>query len=372
MNDIALALCGGGGKGAFQIGVMKALEDMKLLKNVKAVAGTSVGALNAVLFALGNYETAKKIWMSIDHSVILPGAKFKKAGIFSPEGLQGIIESVPLEKLRRSKFKVYATVQPKDTRYAPEYICLNELSKTETIEVLLASSAMPVAYPPQPFRGRVYIDGGYREFGNTPVEPLYKDGFREIYVVALNSDFDIHSIKGIDGKIDYTARYPDCKLTVIKPDKRQGGVKGTLDFSQSGILNRMNLGCINALDILNNNVPGNIPKNGKINSYKNFEINALIKDMVDKTLVTGADWERFVTLLNCKGNKPMKTMGGKVWYANIAEVDGWRLQMHTVMGLMESHLRILDPNNVRRAWFAQPATLLDALKRFESVNKNII
>jgi len=50
-NKIGLAFVGGGGKGAYQIGVWKALCETGLDKQVQAVSGTSVGALNAAMFS---------------------------------------------------------------------------------------------------------------------------------------------------------------------------------------------------------------------------------------------------------------------------------------------------------------------------------
>ena len=51
-NDrYALCLGGGGGKGAYQLGVYRALTEYGLMKKVDAISGTSIGAINAVLFA---------------------------------------------------------------------------------------------------------------------------------------------------------------------------------------------------------------------------------------------------------------------------------------------------------------------------------
>ena len=44
----AIVLSGGGAKGAYQIGVWKALRKLKL--NYSIVTGTSVGALNGAFF----------------------------------------------------------------------------------------------------------------------------------------------------------------------------------------------------------------------------------------------------------------------------------------------------------------------------------
>ena len=47
------------------------------------------------------------------------------------------------------------------------------------------------------------------------------------------------------------------------------------------------------------------------------------------------------------------TMGGEVFWTNIANVNGWRLQKNKVFG----NCRILDPNNVRKAWGGEKAIL---------------
>ncbi len=49
----------------------------------------------------------------------------------------------------------------------------------------------------------------------------------------------------------------------------------------------------------------------------------------------------------------MKTMGGKVFWRNLANVNGWRLQKNIIVGTC----RILDPDDVRRAWGGESALL---------------
>ncbi len=50
MKKLGLSLGGGGAKGAYQVGVWKYLTDIGLTEHISVIAGTSVGALNAVLF----------------------------------------------------------------------------------------------------------------------------------------------------------------------------------------------------------------------------------------------------------------------------------------------------------------------------------
>ena len=52
-------------------------------------------------------------------------------------------------------------------------------------------------------------------------------------------------------------------------------------------------------------------------------------------------------------NFPLPTMGGHVFWNELANVNGWRLQKNMVTG----HCRILDPDDVRRAWGGAEAML---------------
>ncbi|MCM1381075.1 MAG: patatin-like phospholipase family protein [Muribaculaceae bacterium] len=62
MGKIGLVFGGGGSRGAYQIGMWKAMKDLGIDEDINMVSGTSVGALNAVLFALGDYQSAFNIW----------------------------------------------------------------------------------------------------------------------------------------------------------------------------------------------------------------------------------------------------------------------------------------------------------------------
>ena len=46
-KGIGLVLAGGGGKGAYQVGVLKMLQEQGLLEDVTAISGASIGAVNA-------------------------------------------------------------------------------------------------------------------------------------------------------------------------------------------------------------------------------------------------------------------------------------------------------------------------------------
>ena len=70
-NDrYALCLGGGGGKGAYQLGVYRALTEYGLMKKVDAISGTSIGAINAVLFACNDPDSCDDAWRQIHFETV--------------------------------------------------------------------------------------------------------------------------------------------------------------------------------------------------------------------------------------------------------------------------------------------------------------
>lgn len=63
-QDVGLVLSGGGGKGAYEIGVWKALDEYGVTPNIGAISGTSVGALNSALFPVCKIFRLKRKWNS--------------------------------------------------------------------------------------------------------------------------------------------------------------------------------------------------------------------------------------------------------------------------------------------------------------------
>ena len=66
---LGLVLEGGGARGAYQAGVLKALFEAGY--KFDGVAGTSVGALNGVMVAQNRFEDSMKIWREIDFANVL-------------------------------------------------------------------------------------------------------------------------------------------------------------------------------------------------------------------------------------------------------------------------------------------------------------
>lgn len=62
-------------------------------------------------------------------------------------------------------------------------------------------------------------------------------------------------------------------------------------------------------------------------------------------------------------NIESKTLGGKVWWDTIYDVEGWRVQVNKIT----KHARILDENDVRKAW-GNADTMIEKLRRYNNDN----
>ena len=66
-----------------------------------------------------------------------------------------------------------------------------------------------------------------------------------------------------------------------------------------------------------------------------------------------------VSSLPSMPNVKFKTLGGKVWWADLVNVGGWRVQENVLFG----NCRLLDPKNVRLAWGSKE----NMIKAFQAI-----
>ena len=88
--------------------------------------------------------------------------------------------------------------------------------------------------------------------------------------------------------------------------------------------------------------------------------------MIPEVITTGlqmlATTKGLADMLPLMPNIEMPTMGGKVWWTNLAEYNGWKVQQNK----LTHHCRILDDKDNRRAWGSE-ATIQDL---FETIVNN--
>lgn len=279
-DGYGLVLGGGGGRGSYEIGVWKALEEYRDVLDIKAVSGSSVGALNAALYACGDLDKATQMWYDITNDRILSNKDIDednrnkwfesikeklttidnpviqsaiecigldavakgmriKDGFFSREGLMDILENSPvLDGVSNSDMSCYATCLNVEGKPTPERFQLSGMEPEEIERILLASSAIPVIFPMETIDKTKYYDGGFFLGGdNVPIQPLYDEGYRKFVVVHLD-----------ERRSD---RYDDAEMIHIYPSIPLGGaIDGMLDFSPEGVEKRINQGYDDAKAVL--------------------------------------------------------------------------------------------------------------------------
>lgn len=221
-RKINLALQGGGTHGAFTWGVMERLLDEDWL-DFDGISGTSAGAINAAVFALGlsqggrpgAREAMEKFWKGIGSSFAMSPMKaspLEKAiwghdmsnslawnafeamtRIASPYQLnpfslefnplrRALLNMLDLKLLREDKTAIRMYISATNVRTGkPKVFRREEI----TVDALLASACLPNVFKAVEIDGEAYWDGGY--LGNPALWPLYHErSAADIILVQLN------------------------------------------------------------------------------------------------------------------------------------------------------------------------------------------
>lgn len=204
-----LVLGGGGARGAYQIGVWKALLEKNI--HFEVITGTSVGGLNGALIAQGDYHQAVTLWEEIETDKVLDitfkevevldfSAQVEQLRTFIRTSLrQRGVSSEPLRRLLEERLvpeKIqagcpFSVVVTKIPAFQEVVISVNDCKKEEIIDWLLASSAFFPMMAVAKVQDEFYVDGGYRN--NLPVDIALQKPITELIVV------DVHG-PGLDKK----------------------------------------------------------------------------------------------------------------------------------------------------------------------------
>lgn len=219
---LGLVLPGGGAKGAYQVGVFRALRELGIDQEITAVAGTSIGALNAVLFAQGDLDEAEALWTSTHPAM------------FSRQGLEETLDRyLRPQVIAESPLSLIATCMTGFPLGSVTYFGMNGCSEERLRQILRATSALPLLFDPVTIDGVSYTDGGVGiGKDNIPVNPLYMRGCDRLLVVHLKQH----------DRVD-PRQFPGAEIIEIHPSRSLGDlISGNLDFRGEGARWRMELG----------------------------------------------------------------------------------------------------------------------------------
>lgn len=242
-----LVLAGGGARGAYQIGVMKALKELNI--EISAVCGTSIGAINGAMFVQGGFETAGKMWhrIRLKDIVKLPGDLGDNLLSISnlPELIKGMhsggFDVSPLEKLLkrlidedklRSSPMDFGLISISLTNHKTVRIFKEDIPRGKIYEYLIAGASLPV-FKAKEIDGEKFIDGGAVD--NMPMDMLIDRGVTDIIAV------DVH---GIGVKRDIcSAGINVIEISCSKPEI------GTMEFKKDGIEKSINTGYYDSMKV---------------------------------------------------------------------------------------------------------------------------
>lgn len=250
---LGLALEGGGAKGSYEIGAYIALKELGF--KFDAVAGTSIGSLNAALIVQDDMKLAKNLWLNANSEIVginkdlvnlNKNFKLTKDSLkFSINEITKIIKNKGLDtskytniidtyidetKIRNKKTNYgLVTVRLKDLK--PLELTIKEIPNGKLAEYIMASSYLPVFKMNKIIDDSYYLDGGVAN--NLPITLLEKMGCNEIVAIRIDG-------VGTNKKKLLT----QTKITELSPTKKTGPV---IMFDNNDIRNNFYMGYYDTL-----------------------------------------------------------------------------------------------------------------------------
>ncbi len=251
MNQkISLVLSGGGARGAYQVGVLKAVAE--ILKPTsddppfKILSGSSAGAINTAKLATGsqNFSTATddliQLWSNIKSEQVfktdlLSLNKFGLSALLSTtKKFNALLDTTPLKKLIEDNCQfdriqtnlesgVYDSIIITANNYSSntatsfiqsaarvnQELMFWKESRRKAVhaelkaEHIMASSAIPVLFPPINIQGQPHGDGCVRN--NTPCSPSLRMGADKLFVIGVRTQSSADVVLNSEQKINTEA-----------------------------------------------------------------------------------------------------------------------------------------------------------------------
>ena len=260
--NLALTLEGGGARGGYQIGAVKALYENGY--NFKAIVGTSIGAINGAYLAQGDFDKLYKMWQTLSFKDLLDlendpmknllnaklnvedirylskklGEAVKNGGLDITKEREILESTIDEEKLRNSDI-LYGLVAACLTDVKGEELFIDEIPQGKVVDYIIASSNLPF-FKRSIIGDKKYLDGGI--WDNCPVHMLEKKGFKDVIVIrAFKQQSRIRDYRNIlkRGKITIHFIEPVDTLPSI------------LNFDSENLNELIKLGYYDTLKILN-------------------------------------------------------------------------------------------------------------------------
>jgi NTE family protein len=225
-----LALEGGGAKGAYHIGVVKALLENGY--EFHGYVGTSIGAVNAALLAQGDFEKALELWENISMDQIFDedeqklGLKglskiFGEGGV-STEKMKAFFERYIDEDKLRGSGRDFGLVTMSVTERKPYELMLEDIPRGQLISYIMASACFP-GFKPETIDEKLFVDGGV--YNNCPVNLLDAKGYDEIIAVRTNAPGVLRKLKDMSKVRVVSPRRDLGDMMLFKPENSAANIR---------------------------------------------------------------------------------------------------------------------------------------------------
>ncbi len=231
----ALALAGGGTRGAFEVGVWRALNELGI--EISAIVGTSIGAVNGAIFASG--LDGEELWTNIKardiidikgdnlfsiHTLISSAKQLADGGIDASAFTEFLSKHLNEEKVRMSDIEYGLCTYRTDTKESAE-LFIDDIPEGELADYVLASANFPM-FKRKTINGAEYVDGSVTN--NLPLNMLINRGYDSIIAVT---------VKGVG----LTKNVDRCGVNIINIDCRTPEV-GLMEFDKDSIIKSIKSG----------------------------------------------------------------------------------------------------------------------------------
>ena len=194
----ALVLSGGGSRGAYECGAWQAMQELGM--EFHMILGTSVGALNGVMFIQADPVDSANLWRSLETQMIFDveadakmhnfAWEFITGGGAGTSGLQKIIAGfIDEEKVRKSPVDLGIVTVEFPSR-TPHYLWKDDIPEGRLSDYITASASAFPALKTFRIDGREYIDGGYAD--NMPIKMAVEHGATHVTAVFLDAFGQVH------------------------------------------------------------------------------------------------------------------------------------------------------------------------------------
>jgi predicted acylesterase/phospholipase RssA len=177
MHNIGLVLSGGMAKGAYQIGALKAINEILKPSDITYVSSASVGALNAYTYLTSKLNKGIELWNNINAENNRQWVNTFLRSSF----LQDSIKTIVSEKEISNNFYI-PLVNFKKRKLL--YIDLKNMAEDKLKLHLRASVAMPLYNSGVVINGESFFDGAMVD--NIPIYPILKH--RIDYIICIYFD----------------------------------------------------------------------------------------------------------------------------------------------------------------------------------------